>query len=150
MRIGVMLALVLSLVIPPARAKQVGFVRFVSVPIKNKLVLQLIDRKYDIHIFFKKKDIFISRYRNYTVESDVSDVADQHNKIAAIQFSTYDIASDSARSDFHEVVKCAFVDMPHGRVLFESDSQMCDGEWKTPMLWQDASGRYLDFYKLPR
>ncbi|MBP4051730.1 hypothetical protein J9978_19840 [Chromobacterium violaceum] len=150
MRIGAIGALVISLAITPALAAKIGNVRFASVPIKDKIVLKLIDRKADIHLFFKKTDIIRSKYRNYTVESDASDVADQGNRIAAIQFSTYGVASGVGRSDFHEVVKCAFVDTQSGQFLFESDAQMCDGEWQKPTLWQDSSGRHLDFERLPK
>ncbi|MEW4336451.1 hypothetical protein [Chromobacterium vaccinii] len=150
MRIGTIGALVISLAITPALAAKIGNVRFTSVPIKNKVVLKLIDRKADIHLFFKKTDIIRPKYRTYTVESDASDVSDQHNKIVAIQFSTYGIVSDADRNDFHEVVKCAFVDIQNGQFLFESDAQMCDGEWKKPTLWQDSSGRHLDFERLPK
>jgi len=124
-------------------------VRFVSIPIKDKAVLKPINRKADMHLFFKKKDIIHKKYDTYTVESDVTDVSNQHNQIIAVQFSTYGIASDANQSYFHEVVKCAFVNIQNGRLLFESDAQMCDGEWKQPKLWQDVSGRYLDFDKLP-
>ncbi|WP_162787855.1 hypothetical protein [Chromobacterium haemolyticum] len=118
----------MSLVMVPAWAGQVGNVRFVTVPIKDKVVLKLIDRKADVHLFFMKKDIIRPKYRNYTVESDASDVMGQHNTIAAIQLSSYGIASGAGRSSFHEVVKCVFVNTQSGRFLFESDAQMCDGE----------------------
>ncbi|MDE1714407.1 hypothetical protein JOS77_09640 [Chromobacterium haemolyticum] len=150
MRIGLIGALAIFLTASSAWAAQVGNICFATVPIKDKMVIKLIDRKADVHLFFKKADIIRSRYRNYTVESDASDVADQGNRIAAIQFSTYGVASGAGRSDFHEVVKCAFVDTQSGQFLFESDAQMCDGEWKQPKLWQDGSGRYLDFDKLPK
>lgn len=150
LRLGTVCALVMSLVTVPTWAGQVGNVRFVSVPIKDKEVLKIIDREADVHLFFKKKDIIRPKYRNYTVESDASDVMDQHNKIAAIQFSSYGIASGADRSNFDEAVKCVFVDTQSGRFLFESDAQMCDGEWKQSTLWQDTSGRYLDFEKLPK
>ncbi len=128
LRLGTVCALVMSLVMVPAWAGQVGNVRFVTVPIKDKVVLKLIDRKADVHLFFMKKDIIRPKYRNYTVESDASDVMGQHNTIAAIQLSSYGIASGAGRSSFHEVVKCVFVNTQSGRFLFESDAQMCDGE----------------------
>ncbi len=149
MRTVVIGALMISLSMLPSWAAQVGNVRFVSIPIKDKAVLKPINRKADMHLFFKKKDIIHKKYDTYTVESDVTDVSNQHNQIIAVQFSTYGIASDANQSYFHEVVKCAFVNIQNGRLLFESDAQMCDGEWKQPKLWQDVSGRYLDFDKLP-
>lgn len=149
MRIGLIGALMISLTAYSAWAARVGNISFAPIPIKDKMIMKLIERKTDVHIFFNKADIIRSKYRNYTVESDASDVVDQGNRIAAIQFSTYGVASAAGRSHFHEVVKCAFVDTQSGQFLFEGDAQMCDGEWKQPKLWQDGSGRHLDFDKLP-
>lgn len=148
MRIGIIGTLMISLTMTPAWATQVGNLRFISIPIKDKAILKRIDRRTDIHVFFKKKDIIHPKYHAYTVESGATDVSDQHNKIVAIQFATYGIVYEANHGYFHEVVKCAFVDIQNGHFLFESDAQMCDGEWKQPKLWQDGSGRYLDFDKL--
>lgn len=150
MRIELIGILMIFLTVSSVWAARVGNISFAPVSIKDKMVMKLIDRKMDVHIFFKKADIVRSKYRNYTVESDASDVVDQGNRIAAIQFSTYGVASGAGRSDFHEVVKCAFVDTQSGKFLFEGDAQMCDGEWKQPKIWQDGSGRHLDFDKLPQ